>query len=219
MTAQAAADPGRPKVDPEILRGQRLAACEVAFQGITQRWDGPLKWFTREVLKLPERWHPYVAMALSNSNWRTARNPFGYIRRVTVRQIKNWNPSLIGEDWREREPNVTLATDLAKVSSEDGWGYREGAAGALAFYAHLAEDGGAIDRTGKILVGDGHRRNGRRWRNPSRQTPPRKKPGECRLGPDDRALIDARVFAGCTRQTAAAYLGWPQSKVEAVSPG
>ena len=199
----------------DILRSQRMVACEVAYRALAESDDGPLRWFTTDVLELPKPWAPYVAMAMWQTEWRRAENPIGWLRVVTGRTVKKWHPALVGQSWKERDPKVVVATDLKRPQSDDGYSYREGDTGALGFHLHLAEEGGIIGRDGHVRIGNGQKRNGRRWRNPNTPRPPRKKPGESRLGPDDRALIDARI-AGCTRQTAGAHLGWSQSRVERV---
>ena len=194
---------------------KKLTACRVASEAIADNDDGALRSFTVDMLGLPPKWAPYVAIAMWNGNWMHADNPYGWIRTVTARTVKKWQPELVGQSWRERDAKTVLATDLGKVHAEDGYAYREGATGALGFRLHLAEEGGISTPDGKFMIGDGHKRNGRRWRNPNRPKPPMKRPGESRLGSDDHALIDARL-RGCTRQTAANYLNWSQSKVERV---
>jgi hypothetical protein len=207
-----------PAARPELAAQQRTAAlgvCEVVSRAIGTGDDSPLRCFTVDVLGLPLKWSPYVAIAMWESKWREADNPFGWIRKVSVLTVKKWRPELVGQSWRERDGRAVLASDLDSVHANDGYAYQEGAAGALGFHAHLAEDGCVVSRSGVVMVGNGHKRNGRRWRNPNVPKPPRKLRTDPRIGADERALIDARL-SGYTRQTAKGYLGWSQSKVERV---
>ena len=190
-----------PIVAPEIERQQKLVACRVACEAIADNDNGALQSFTADMLGLPRQWAPYVAMAMWNGDWMHAENPYGWICTVAARTVKKWQPTLVGQSWKERDKRTVLASDLGPVRAEDGYAYQEGATGALGFHLHLAEEGGIVATGGKIMVGDGHRRNGRRWRNPMMRNPPKKKPGESRLGIDERRLIDARLL-GYTRQTA-----------------
>lgn len=193
-----------------VVRSQRMAACEIAERALSEGDDGPLRWFTTDMLELPVAWSPYVAMAMLESNWKDAVNPFGYLRTVTGRTVKKWQPALVGQDYRERDSRQVLASDLRSPASAD---WRSGGGGALALAAYHSEDGGIITSRGSFSIGNGVKRNGRRWRNPNTPTPPKKKPGDSRLGPDAKALIDARI-RGFTRNTAAAHLGWSQQRVE-----
>ena len=204
-----------PLARPEIVREQKLTVCRMACEALADNDDSMLQSFTVDMLGLPRSWAPYVAMAMWGGGWMHAENPYGWLHTVAARTVKKWQPGLVGQGWRERDGRVVLEADLPNVRSDDGYGYREGATGALGFYDYLAQEGGVLARDGRFLAGDGHKRNGRRWRNPNQVNPPKKKPGDSRLGPDDHALIAARL-AGYTRNTAAAYLGWTQNRVERV---
>src|SRR5580700_7943122 len=88
-------------LDPELIRAQKLAACELTYRALVNADEPPLRWFTVTVLHLPATWTYIVGMALWKPDstgalaWRAATNPFAMLRVIARRTALRWQPELV----------------------------------------------------------------------------------------------------------------------------
>lgn len=222
-------------INPDIVRGQKLAACEIAYCALMNRDEPPLRWFTTSMLRLPATWTHVVGMCLWKPNskgvlgWKSADNPFGYVRVAARLTALRWNPELVFGCNAERvlHPKERNFSGLKFKLPEDS-----GMAGEP--IGHLAWHGAAATK-----------RNGRRSRqlcddpyNP-RESPDDELqfyiiPELCFESPreglyydwdtigsragldvEEVALLKAR-FQGYTRTTLGRFLKWDEHQVQAV---
>ncbi|MBL8605208.1 MAG: hypothetical protein JNK72_24975 [Myxococcales bacterium] len=59
--------------------------CRIMYRAMYAKEQAELEAFTRESVKLPTRYWPYVAQALLEGGWRKAAKPIQYIRSVAYR--------------------------------------------------------------------------------------------------------------------------------------
>jgi len=207
-------------LNPAVVRGQRLVACELAYAAANNGEEAPLRWFAISMLGLPSTWACMVAMAIWKTDaagalgWREAENPFGYLRVAARRTALRWNPELVFgcETDRVLRPMERAVSTLRLRLPEDS----EWSGDTLGYLAYNAypEHPGDTDTSlhfGFYIVPElclDPPRDGLRydW----------DKIGE-RAGfdIDEIALLKAR-FRRVTRSAAGRFLGWPDHKVQAI---
>src|SRR5260370_13188042 len=94
----------RCRPESSILLQQGLHACELAFAALDRETKdyAVLNWFVKDVLRLPERWAPFVFLALLEKDrkgelcWRQARsNPLALLKTIARRAARRSNPSIL----------------------------------------------------------------------------------------------------------------------------